>query len=213
LGQSWLSPLYSRLIVHSDLCRLGIMALQSRVLNAMVLVLAVLLMAGCDFQPDIEPLIFATASPQPFSGFTPTEGVLGEIPPQLAPEETFGVVAREADLAGFRAALAWAAGALAAAAAALSGFSFLVRRLKSRPPIALLIILAIVFLILFGLLMEGLYVAAEAILALTAATAATAFLGLIVAAIAAFLVNFEVAFSVYVYRVAFAPPRRRSDWI
>jgi hypothetical protein len=172
----------------------------------MVLVMAVLLMASCGFQPDIDPLIIPTAPPQPFSGFTPTERVLGEIPPQLAPAETLGVVAREADLFGFPAALAWAAGALATAAA-LSGFSLLVRRLKSRPPIVLLIILAIVFLVLFGLLMEGLLAAAEAILALSAATLATALLSLSVAAITAFLVNFEVAFCVYVYRVAFAPPQ------
>ena len=48
---------------------------------------------------------------------------------------------------------------------------------------------------------------AAANLALTAAAAATALFGLIVAAIAAFLVNFEVAFCVYVYRVAFTPPQ------
>ena len=208
-----LSSFRIRLIMRADGCRLGMMALQSRVRNLMALVPAVLLMASCNFQPDIKPLIFATAPPQPFSAFAPTEGDLSQIPSQSAPAETLGVVEKEADLAGFPAALAWAAGVLAAAAATISGFTFLIQRQESRPPVVLLIILAIIFLILFGILMEGLFAAAEAVLALSAATAATALLSLTVAAITAFLVNFEVAFCVYVIGWRSLPHRRKSNSI
>lgn len=182
------------------------MAAHIKVGGVSVLVRLALLLAGCNFEPTIKPLVVSTVPPQPFSAFAPTEASIGAISPQVAPAQPLGEIERPPDRFGFPTTLAWGVGVLTAVAMALSGYSFLVERQESRPPIVLLVILAIVFLILFAFLMEGLFAAAEAILALSTVTVVTAFLSLSLAAVTAFLVNFEVAFSVYVYRVAFSPP-------
>jgi len=104
-------------------------------------------------------------------------------------------------------ALAWASGALTAVTAMLGSFTFLMRGEATRPPIIPLILTAI-FLTITILVVELLFVAAEIILVMTglAETPPGVALGLLLAGLGLFLVNFELAFVIYVYRVANASP-------
>jgi hypothetical protein len=172
-----------------------------------VLALILLLVTGCQFQPDIVPLNIPTAPPQPFSAFAPTEMRIDQMPSSQVPAQSLGDIEESRGSSPLLATLARAAGLIAIPGLGLAGLSMLVRGQADRPPIWLLVFLGILFLVLFGILLEALFAAAEAILALAAPTLITALLSLTVAAIGMFLVNFEVAFAVYVYRVVAAPER------
>ena len=106
----------------------------------------------------------------------------------------------------FPAPLAWLAGALAAVTSALGGLTYLRSRESDRPPILALIFIAVLVTVT-TILVELLFIAAEIIMLLSGVgeTPAGVMLGLILAALGLFLINFDLAFVIYVYRVASAP--------
>lgn len=89
----------------------------------------------------------------------------------------------------------------------LGGLTFLRRREVAQPPIIPLVLIAIL-LTITTLLVELLFVAAEVSLLMSGLgeTPVGVLLGLVLAGLGLFLVNFDLAFVIYVYRVAHASP-------
>ena len=169
--------------------------------------LAPLVLAGCGFEPGIDPLVISTAPSNPFSEFAPTIEPVDSIPPAYAPENPeLSPVAETARIPEFPDSLAWIAGVLAVVASALSGLTFLRHREADRPPIFPLIFIAVLITVV-TILVELLFVAAEIIMLLSGIgeTPQGVVLGLILAVLGLFLINFDLAFVIYVYRVGSAP--------
>jgi len=164
-------------------------------------------MAGCGFEPDIDPLVLATAPPNPFSEFARRIEPVDSLPPADAPQAPdMSQVAETSQIPEFPTSLAWLAGALVAVTSALGGLTYLRSREADRPPILALIFIAVLVTVT-TILVELLFIAAEIIMLLSGIgeTPAGIMLGLILAALGLFLINFDLAFVIYVYRVASAP--------
>lgn len=170
-------------------------------------ILTSLLLVACGFEPDVKPLVIPTAPPAPFSEFGPNVEPVGSLPLADAPQNPdLGLVAETPEIPEFPISLAWIAGVLAAVTSVLSGLTFLRRGESDRPPILPLIFIAVLITVI-TILVELLFVAAEIIMLLSGfgETPAGIFLGLILAVLGLFLINFDLAFVIYVYRVASAP--------
>jgi len=166
-----------------------------------------LLMASCEFQPDVKPLVIPTAPPQPFSAFVPTVGAISQIPSQAAPVQPLGEIETPADHFGFPTALVWTVGALAAGGTFFGSLIFPRLSASDRPPIIALIFIAILLGLSF-LFIEATLFIIESFLAGVTVVGAVLF-GLFIAAITIFLFDFLIAYSVYFYRVASAPPNEK----
>jgi len=169
--------------------------------------LAATLVAGCGFGPDIDPLVLATAPPNPFSEFAPNSEPVNSISPVEAPQDLdLSPVSATSQIPEFPTPLAVLAGALAVVTSALGGLPLLRSRESDRPPILPLIFIAVLITIT-TILVELLFIAAEVIMLLSGIgeTPAGVVLGLMLAALGLFLINFDLAFVIYVYRVSSAP--------
>ena len=165
-------------------------------------------LVGCEFEPQIDPLLFPTAPPKPFSGFSADDNAVESIdsPAALPASMSEGVGASEASFE-FPSLLAWVSGAVVTVTAAFAGFTFLGSRSGSRPSLTTLVVIG-VLLTLAILLVEVLFIVAEIIMLLSGLgeTPIGIVLGLILSVLGLFLINFEVAYLAFVYRVASALP-------
>jgi hypothetical protein len=87
--------------------------------------LAGALVAGCGFEPDIDPLVLATAPPNSFSAFAPDTVAVDSISPVDIPlEPDMSPVAQTSQVPNFPTPLTWLTGAMAAVTLVLSGLTF-----------------------------------------------------------------------------------------
>jgi len=171
-----------------------------------VLVVASLSLAGCKFEPQIDPLLLPTAPPIPFSEFSAGDSEVESFdsPAALPGPSPGGIGAPEASFE-FPSFLVWASGAVVTVTATLAGFKFLGSRSGSRPSLTALIVIG-VLLTLSIVLVELLFITAEALMLLSGIgeTPIGIVLGLILSVLGLFLINVELAYLAFVYRVASA---------
>lgn len=146
---------------------------------------------------------FPTVRPQPATFDAPFTAA----PPLTTPFSTMGPIDRNLTTANLPTPLAWAAGTLAAMTSMLAGVTFFGKREATQPRIFPLILTAIL-LTVATLLVELLFVAAEVILVTSGLgeTPPGVLLGIVLAGLGLFLIDFDLAFVIYVYRVANAAP-------
>jgi len=115
--------------------------------GAMFLVATLLagaLLAGCGFEPDIDPLVLATAPPNPFSAFAPDTVAVDSISLVDIPlEPDLSPVAQASQVPDFPTPLAWLAGAMATVTAVLSSLTFPRIGKSDRPPLLALILIGV----------------------------------------------------------------------
>jgi hypothetical protein len=106
--------------------------------------LAGALLAGCGFEPDIDPLVLATAPPNPFSAFAPDTVAVDSISLVDIPlEPDLSPVAQASQVPDFPTPLAWLAGAMATVTAVLSSLTFPRIGKSDRPPLLALILIGV----------------------------------------------------------------------
>jgi len=174
---------------------------------ALVLCCAALLTAGCQFEPEIEPLIIPTAPGVPLSPFSTTAAPMDSLPSGEYAPPSPDVTTHPSRISRLDRLWAQVTAILASVTAALVALLLQFIRRDARPPIGVLIVVGVLLSIVI-LLVDLLFVAAEVILAGPdfAGNPLTILLSLIVVILGLFLINLDVAYWVYVYRLAGASP-------